>query len=287
MNFYRNYMRLVLPFCLIVLATLSACMFASVGEAAESAENQPPEHFLPYPLQSMFGIDPETFDAVREAHYDGAERACAGKVDAHIDGYVRRYWAYAPFRDDPDWRAAWLERFALTTLREELGCHFIVPHQRKLERAERARFHSDDDSGAPVWCGRWSDDTVDASLKAAIAGLVPLAFDHGMPSAEIIFTSRTATANENGRYATIIHMNPDVALYLVERVVLLAAPDFGVHPTQFADAEGRARLRLDTVSPERRAEVMAAVETGDYQSILDTTAPCQPREEFLRQMDAQ
>jgi hypothetical protein len=198
---------------------------------------------------------------------------------------VRRYRAYAPFRDDADWRTAWLERFALTTLREELGCHFIVPQQRKLERAERARFHSDDDSGAPVWCGRWSDDTVDAALKAAIAGLVPFAFDHGMPSAEIIFTSRTATANENGRYATI-HMNPDVALYLVERVVLLAAPEFGVHPTQFADPEGRALLRLDTVSAERRAEVMAAVETGDYHSILDTTAPCQPHENSPRTTDA-
>lgn len=27
---------------------------------------------------------------------------------------------------------------------------------------------------------------------------------------------------------------------------------------------------------------MAAVETGDYQSILETTAKCMPREEFLR-----
>lgn len=280
-NRWINLFRYLVGFTILALSQSTL-----VGEAAESAENQPPQFFLPYPLQSMFGIDAETFDAVREAEYDGAERACAGKVDAHIDGYVRRYRAYAPFRDDPDWRAAWLERFALTTLREELGCHFIVPLRRTLERAERARFHSEDDSGMPVWCGRWSDDTVDASLKAAIAGLVPLAFDHGMPSAEIIFTSRTASANETGRYATI-HMNPDVALYLVERVVLLAAPEFGVHPTQFADAEGRARLRLDAVSPERRAEVMAAVETGDYQSILDTTEPCQPREDFPPSIDAQ
>lgn len=273
MFFCNTHRQIILQICLIALAAPWTCLPASVAQAAQDATNQPPQFFLPYPLQSMFGIDAETFDAVREAEYDGAERACAGKVDAHIDGYVRRYRAYAPFRDDPDWRAAWLERFALTTLREELGCHFIVPHQRTLERAERARFHSEDDSGAPVWCGRWSDDTVDASLKAAIAGLVPLAFDHGMPSAEIIFTSRTASANETGRHATI-RMNPDVALYLVERVVMLAAPDFGVHPTQFADAEGRARLRLDAVSPERRAAVMAAVETGDYQSIVDTTEPC-------------
>lgn len=43
---------------------------------------------------------------------------------------------------------------------------------------------------------------------------------------------------------------------------------------------------LDTVPPERRAAVMAAVETGDYRSILDSTADCLPRDEFLGSVGA-
>ena len=245
---------------------------------ADPAHGRP--NFAAYPATPFGELDFETIRAFSEV----PDNLCSAEIDVLIDAYIRQYPHFHGGRDDAGWRQAWLEDVGLATYPAEVGCHFADPILDRLYPFPIDWI--DLFSGLPVWCGRWSEREIDPELRRIVAEMIPLVMRHGVPRLVDTMIGATQQHREIGIDA-FFALNPDVALYLVERRGQLLADGVAVRAYAFDDPDTHDGLYLNSLTPERRAEVMAAADTGDYQSILDTTADCMPREAFLKSVGAQ
>ena len=241
--------------------------------------------FTDFPATPADRLSLDTLIDLGLAYRAGEVAACHARVEILFDAYLQRHRRFAARRDDPRWRAAWIDHFARTTYREAIGCSLALPHLIVLDEKTRRMPWQDTRIDLPVWCGRFSGQAADPEVMEAIEALVPLAFRYGLEDAAREFRSRTRVFVENGKNS-FIAMNPDVTLFLFEREAFIARREDPEAMTDYDVPQNVGPFFLDTITPERRAAVMAAVETGDYRSILDTTADCLPREEFLRSVGA-
>jgi len=268
-------------FRLGLVALFTAWIAEAAGAAAFVASPaHGPQQFAAFPATPYPELEPD----VRERYWD-AEQAdgCGPRIDVLIDAYVEKYPRFTRFRNDPAWRQAWLRGVGLSTYIVEVRCHFADP---LLTRMVRAPLHwLDLDSGLPVWCGRWSRREADPELRELIAEMIPLAMRHEMPGLVDRFIAATRQHRTIGIDA-FVALNPDVALYLVERRKRQVDAGLPLPAFTFEDTETSDGLYLGSLPPKRRAAVMAAVEIGDYRSVLETTAACEPREDFLKSVGA-
>lgn len=271
-----------IKFCRLgLVALLSAWIAEPAGAAAYVASPaHGPQQFAAFPATPY----PELEHDVRERYWD-AEHAddCGRQVDVLIDAYVEQYPRFARYRDDPAWRQAWLRGVGLSTYVVEVNCHFADPLLSRLLQAPLDWL--DLHSGLPVWCGRWSSREADPELSELIAEMIPLAMRHEVPGLVDRFIAATRQHRTIGIDA-FVALNPDVALYLVERRRRQVDAGLPLPVFTFEDTETSDGLYLGSLPPERRAAVMAAVETGDYRSVLETTAGCEAREDFLTSVGA-
>lgn len=266
-----------------VRACVAMALFCLVFFRAAAIANEP--DFAAFPATPVARLAVDTAVDLGLTYRAGEIAACHARVEVLLGAYLQRYPRFAARRDDPDWRAAWIDHFARTTYRKTIGCSLSLPHLVVLDEKTRRMPLQDTQIDLPIWCGRFSGQSGSPETIEAIEALVPLAFQHGLEDAAREFRSRTRIFFEN-RMNTFVAMNPDVTLYLFEREALIAKREDPEAVTDYDVVQNVNGLFLDTISDERRAEVMAAVETGDYRSILDTTADCLPRDEFLRSIGA-
>ncbi|WP_306121019.1 MULTISPECIES: hypothetical protein [unclassified Roseitalea] len=244
---------------------------------AEPAHGRP--HLAAFPATPFSALDWNTQMSV----LDVPSEDCGKRTDVLIEAYIRQHPHFSGAQDDAEWRRTWLEDIGLTTYVVVLGCHFANPILDRLYPLPLEWL--DINSGLPVWCGRWSGRVVDPELRQIVKEMIPLVMRYEVPRLVDTVIGATQQHRELGLDA-FFALNPDVALYLVERRTRLFAEGAAVREFTFGDRETSDGLFLKSIPRQRRAAVMAAVETGDYQSILDTTAECMTREAFLDSVGA-
>ncbi len=256
--------------CLAVVIGAASILPDGGGHSDAGGNEWSFEHYPPEPEGGLTREQIRKRYSVRSDHdLNLRDLNCTKRLDNLIELYVEIYPRFERYANNEAWRRAWVETFALTQYyMDDLDC-LVLNDVMGVLIPENLSVNSDKYS-APYFCGQYSDHPVSEPVGNAVRKLVEMAIEYESESAAARLVSF-------GRaFSGPVSLNADVMAYLAERYAWLDSQGQIVVTAEFMQSEFDHRGY--SLTPQRRAEVVAAARRGDADAILSTTAPCKPYE---------
>lgn len=273
---------------LLMMALISAAaIIVVVSNPPSNAQILEVPDFNKYPprrhMETRYDLG-QSFDELQYAYFDAENGSdeewafCNKIVDLTLEYYLKDWPRFTQAAQDPGWRAAWATHFAKRDYRGTFGCYLVDPLKAVTYLAPKRGDELNKGYDVPRWCGQWRDGHARDEADRAFQQLIPLAFYWAVPDA-VRWLSYSAISHNNWGY-TFWAMNPDVHYYLMERSRIRQDPKKSVHHIPLNLGKSEMAL-MHTLTAQQKQSLTNAAIAGDYQSVLEGTAPCRSRKKMV------